>query len=816
MVGFLLTYSLFRPQTDQLTACIQDDAVAMNLCIATKMNGTPYVLLKNERYISWSHQAFYPIEISTQRTVLSDDYALLYQLNHSWREFLRYISFLLICLTSSFLLLIHFTTKWKKLWQVAAVLSLLTISLTGISMIAPSAITHLGRSSLYILSGTIVIVAIFSVYFFQRFKKINRKSQFTAITSSIALLILPAIFLILNQRVQLFSEAPLPYLFMGWILRFILSTGFISVCALLITILHSSGWKVRTRIFTYAIICLILSLNAGIFLSPTEGIMIGAMHFVLFLLSDMTIEESRVNFLWLVIWSLAIALYMTLIWLTFEKSISGDILEMFNHFSLSFAGCMTSVIILFLSNSTLLPNVSIGRLRLPSQFMLRHKFEVLVLGTLILSFVAIGGMTYLIESNESKTDNNNLLSWAQTHDFEIRSLAPDKIKVDSFINGILLGNDHLEHPTFMPYSVFNHFNTDSTDIISPPHLFRKTDDELIVRMGPAQSSIISRYHSSILSKLLNVYVFLFLLAIGVIYLFTSHLIRPLQLLGQQLHNIDIGKQNRRIDWRYKDEIGHLIGQYNNMLDQLDHSAEALAQNERDHAWREMAKQVAHEIKNPLTPMKLTIQHMIMKADREQTGFSQQVTRASNTMIEQIDNLTRIADNFSRFGQMPGASNEKVLLNEVITSAHDLFRKREDIEIKCFVPIDDLFVFADKDHLIRILNNIIKNAIQAIPHERLGQITIRLIRDEHDATISITDNGTGISDEEKAKVFQPNFTTKSSGTGLGLAMCSKMVESMNGKIYFETEQDVGTTFFIVIPLMRIDANYLPEAMSEELD
>ena len=127
-------------------------------------------------------------------------------------------------------------------------------------------------------------------------------------------------------------------------------------------------------------------------------------------------------------------------------------------------------------------------------------------------------------------------------------------------------------------------------------------------------------------------------------------------------------------------------------------------------------------------------------------------RVSRTLIEQIDNLTRIANEFSQFGQMPLVSNDKVLMNDVVTSVHDLFRKREDMDIQCFVPIDDLYIFADKDHLIRILNNVVKNAIQSIPRDKKGSVIIRLYREQHDAVVSITDNGIGIPDDQKSKVF----------------------------------------------------------------
>jgi len=220
----------------------------------------------------------------------------------------------------------------------------------------------------------------------------------------------------------------------------------------------------------------------------------------------------------------------------------------------------------------------------------------------------------------------------------------------------------------------------------------------------------------------------------------------------------------------------------------------------------MAKQVAHEIKNPLTPLKLNIQYLESFVTRQPERASEMIKQLAPGMIEQINNLDKIATEFSDFAKMPSARNEKVNLNEIVKAVHDFFRKREDLEIQLYVPINDLIVFADKNHIVSILNNIIKNAIQAIPTERKGRITIDLYKEKDNAIIKITDNGTGISDEMKSKVFSPNFTTKSSGTGLGLAISSNMIQAFNGKIYFDTKINEGTSFFVEIPLMRIKENY----------
>ncbi len=306
--------------------------------------------------------------------------------------------------------------------------------------------------------------------------------------------------------------------------------------------------------------------------------------------------------------------------------------------------------------------------------------------------------------------------------------------------------------------------------------------------------------------LLNVYLFLFLIAAAVAIFLSDSITRPLQALRQRLRDFRLGRKNERLSWQQNDEIGELISNYNQLIVTVENSANMLAMNERDMAWREMARQVAHEIKNPLTPMKLRVQHLQNALKSRPDDAIELVERVSDTLIEQINNLSRIASEFSSFGKMPKANNEKVVLNDVVSSVHDLFRKREDISINMYTPLDEIYVFADRYHLNRILTNLIKNAIQAIPPQRKGRVDIRISKDHNNAVIAIKDNGTGIPADKRDKVFYPNFTTKNSGTGLGLAICSNLVDLFQGKIYFNTMEGEGTEFFVEIPLMRVRDNY----------
>ena len=306
-----------------------------------------------------------------------------------------------------------------------------------------------------------------------------------------------------------------------------------------------------------------------------------------------------------------------------------------------------------------------------------------------------------------------------------------------------------------------------------------------------------------MSTLLNVYVFLLLIAGGIAIMVANSITRPLAKIGEKLKQLRLGGSNEPLEWKSKDELGALIEEYNKMIRQLDDSADRLAQSERESAWREMAKQVAHEIKNPLTPMKLSIQYLQHAYRSNPDDIEPLLKRVSGTLIEQIDNLAQIASEFSNFAKMPRAENQQIDLNHLISSVFHLFSKeRADMEMTLELPKQQYWVFADKNHLIRVFNNLIKNAIQAIPEDRQGIINVSLYLHNDLATVKVSDNGTGISEDKRDKVFVPNFTTKSSGTGLGLAISKNIIESVDGKIRFITEVDQGTDFYVELPLVEM--------------
>lgn len=304
-----------------------------------------------------------------------------------------------------------------------------------------------------------------------------------------------------------------------------------------------------------------------------------------------------------------------------------------------------------------------------------------------------------------------------------------------------------------------------------------------------------------MGTLMSTYVFLLLIAGAIGIFVTNSITRPISKIGEKLKLLKLGAKNEPLEWHTRDELGDLIRQYNLMVKQLEESTQKLRQSEREGAWREMARQVAHEIKNPLTPMKLSIQHLlhVQRFDPEKT--EPLLKRVANTLIEQIDSLSRIASEFSNFAQMPKAENQYFIVNDLVSKAFDLFEKNrpDELELKLYLPEEPYTIFADKEHLVRVLNNLITNAIQAIPEDRKGVISIDLSEKDGILILEIRDNGKGIPEETRAQVFSPYFTTKSSGTGLGLAISKNIIEAMNGKIYFRTAKDLGTSFFIEIPI-----------------
>ena len=307
----------------------------------------------------------------------------------------------------------------------------------------------------------------------------------------------------------------------------------------------------------------------------------------------------------------------------------------------------------------------------------------------------------------------------------------------------------------------------------------------------------------LLNTLINIYA-LVILVLGLFAVFVANKITaPLALVQRSLAKTSIGKPNEPIFWKRHDEIGSLIKEYNLMIVALEQSANTIMRSERESAWREMAKQVAHEIKNPLTPLKLGIQQLERSWRENDERFDERFEKFSKSFIEQIDSLSHIASEFSEFAKMPDTQFKDVDVLDILTKAVEVFQNNVGVNITVdnHCDRDVVTIHGDRDQLLRSFNNLIKNSIEAAIAKRRCHIhiTVRYDRDDHVA-IAIRDNGEGIPLEAREKMFQPNFTTKSSGTGLGLAFVKQAMEGMGGSIRYETFVGKGTTFYLRIPLI----------------
>jgi len=316
-----------------------------------------------------------------------------------------------------------------------------------------------------------------------------------------------------------------------------------------------------------------------------------------------------------------------------------------------------------------------------------------------------------------------------------------------------------------------------------------------------KQDVLTREISNMVVGIVNFYLLLISISVLVAVFISVRITQPLQMLQSKFGKITLGKTNEIIDYESDDEIGGLIKEYNHMVEQLAESAELLARSERESAWREMAKQIAHEIKNPLTPMKLSVQHLKRSWKDNPENWEQNLERIAQTLVEQIDTLSSIATEFSNFAQMPKPKNVTINLGNKITRTVELFEKTSEVQfVTEFRNDSPVIVFADKEQLSSVFINLIKNAIQAIPMEREGIIKIIIDTEKESAVIRISDNGKGIPEELGDKLFQPNFTTKSSGMGMGLAIVKNIIDNAGGRISYETRFDEGTTFIVELPLI----------------
>ncbi|WP_340201677.1 sensor histidine kinase [Ascidiimonas sp. W6] len=297
-----------------------------------------------------------------------------------------------------------------------------------------------------------------------------------------------------------------------------------------------------------------------------------------------------------------------------------------------------------------------------------------------------------------------------------------------------------------------------------------------------------------------VYLFMLVIAIFLAYVISKYITRSLKTISQKIDQTRLSHRNEKIILKgASQEIETLVGAYNSMIDELEESAVKLARSEREQAWREMAKQVAHEIKNPLTPMRLSVQSFQRKFDPEDPDVTKKLNEYTHTLIQQIDTMSNIASAFSNFAKMPAQQNETLDVVKVVKLALDIFSEQY---ISFIAEEESIIAKLDRTQLIRVVTNLVKNATQAIDENKEPKIVVSVATKNDTVEIMVADNGKGILEEFRDKIFEPKFTTKSSGMGLGLGMVKNIVETYQGSINFTSQTGKGTVFTVTFPIEKI--------------
>ncbi len=306
----------------------------------------------------------------------------------------------------------------------------------------------------------------------------------------------------------------------------------------------------------------------------------------------------------------------------------------------------------------------------------------------------------------------------------------------------------------------------------------------------------------VLSTIMNIFTTIFIVFLVISYFASQVLTDPLRLITQKIQKTTLHEKNEPLEWNSDDEIGLMVGEYNKMLVNLEKSKEALARSEKESAWREMARQVAHEIKNPLTPMKLTLQMLEMRLQQQDEAVREAFARYFQTLLTQVDTLSDIATSFSSFAKMPIPKSERFEVSSVLQETVSLYTNNKNVDLEANIASGDFYVLGDKKLMGRIFTNLVLNAIQSVSGDTRPLVGINLTRlPQNTIRIEVKDNGSGIPEDIRKKVFVINFTTKETGSGIGLAVAKRGIEHAGGNIWFETEEEQGTSFFIDLPLME---------------
>ena len=488
----------------------------------------------------------------------------------------------------------------------------------------------------------------------------------------------------------------------------------------------------------------------------------------------------------------------------------------------------------------------VGRKTVRSSFQpLSYRFQVLVLVALGISFLIIGPVTvlYLRDFYEQKADELHYertrtlaLNLTSEMDFTFMKQKGFKTALDKIlrrysetfftdinvygINGKLLSTTtpelldlHLQS-SWMNAEAFHNMQGEK-------RLYHIQDE----RMGDAvyQSAYIAiqdyaghtlaylniPFFSSqpdlkleILNYVLTYINFILLISfvfLAIVLFITRRITDPLVKLQDKMSQVDITKTNEKLEWKSHDEIGKLINQYNQLVVALEKSAAELRRTAAESAWRGVARQVAHEIKNSLTPMRLSVQLLQRAAEQQNGDMEERIQRTSRTLLEQIDALSDIASSFSQYAKLPVNNPQPLDLSELVGNLVNLYDNADNIFFSYEVePSIDYTFNGDKTNLNSAIGNIIKNATQAIGLKTDGKIAVRLGATESTFVVSVKDNGRGIKEEDKKMIFLPNFTTKAGGSGVGLSLAFNIIQSAGGAITFESQEGEGTEFVVELP------------------
>ncbi|MBR6423728.1 MAG: HAMP domain-containing protein [Bacteroidales bacterium] len=340
------------------------------------------------------------------------------------------------------------------------------------------------------------------------------------------------------------------------------------------------------------------------------------------------------------------------------------------------------------------------------------------------------------------------------------------------------------------YSIYEPvFNGDGTMVaIANVPYFQKSEDVTVAT-------------ASTVSAIINIYLILLITAVALGALMSNSLSKPLVEIKQRIDRLGFSG-NRRIRYRNtKDELGVLINSYNKMVEDLEESSRQLAQSEREQAWKEMARQIAHEIKNPLTPMKLSIQYLMKLKEANVPGWEDKLESVSRSLLEQIDTLSQTASEFSSFARFYSEDIVRLDLAALIGEQLELFDNREEISLDFENEVGEAWVDGRRSQLARVLVNLITNSIQAIDNAGKGTGTVRIrlsAASPAEWQVDVEDDGPGVGEADLEKLFTPNFTTKKTGTGLGLAICKSIIEQSQGTISYSRSDLGGAKFSIVLP------------------